>query len=113
MKAASAATVCAAVEPLGCEVLAGQPVSKARHLIQGTSYGAVPPHWDASLMDLSLAVTDEEAKAWRRTLAVREGLYVGYSAAANVCAAVKLLQSGRLRADAVVATVLCDTGLKY
>ena len=44
MKAASAATVCAAVEPLGCEVLAGQPVSKARHLIQGTSYGAVPPH---------------------------------------------------------------------
>ena len=72
MKAASAATVCAAVEPLGCEVLAGQPVSKARHLIQGTSYGAVPPHWDASLMDLSLAVTDEEAKAWRRTLAVRE-----------------------------------------
>ena len=113
MKAASAATVCAAVEPLGCEVLAGQPVSKARHLIQGTSYGAVPPHWDASLMDLSLAVTDEEAEAWRRKLAVREGLYVGYSAAANVCAAVKLLQSGRLRADAVVATVLCDTGLKY
>ena len=87
--------MCAAVEPLGCEVLAGQPVSKARHLIQGTSYGAVPPHWDASLMDLSLAVTDEEAEAWRRKLAVREGLYVGYSAAANVCAAVKLLQSGR------------------
>ena len=35
------------------------------------------------------------------------------ASAATVCAAVKLLQSGRLRADAVVATVLCDTGLKY
>ncbi|WP_223203363.1 hypothetical protein [Achromobacter xylosoxidans] len=44
---------------------------------------------------------------------VREGLYVGYSAAANVCAAAKLLRSGRLRPDAAVATVLCDTGLKY
>ncbi|EMR4172651.1 hypothetical protein R2537_007703, partial [Pseudomonas aeruginosa] len=48
-----------------------------------------------------------------RLLAVREGLYVGYSAAANVCAAAKLLRSGRLRPDAAVATVLCDTGLKY
>lgn len=73
LKAASAATVCAAVEPLGCEVLAGAPVTKARHLIQGTSYGAVPPHWDPSLMDLSIAVTDDEAQEWRRLLAVREG----------------------------------------
>ncbi|MCV6901735.1 PLP-dependent cysteine synthase family protein [Achromobacter xylosoxidans] len=113
LKAASAATVCAAVEPLGCEVLAGAPVTKPRHLIQGTSYGAVPPHWDPSLMDLSIAVADDEAQQWRRLLAVREGLYVGYSAAANVCAAAKLLRSGRLRPDATVATVLCDTGLKY
>lgn len=64
-------------------------------------------------MDLSIAVTDDEAQQWRRLLAVREGLYVGYSAAANVCAAAKLLRSGRLRPDAAVATVLCDTGLKY
>ena len=49
LKAARAATLCAAVEPLGCEVLAGEPVTKARHLIQGTSYGAVPPHWDCLL----------------------------------------------------------------
>lgn len=113
LKAVNPATVCAAVEPQGCEVLAGAPVLKARHVIQGTSYGAVPPHWDATLMDLSLAVTDDEAEDWRRLLAVREGLYVGFSAAANVCAAAKLLQSGRLRPDATVATVLCDTGLKY
>jgi cysteine synthase A len=44
---------------------------------------------------------------------VAPGLYVGYSAAANVSAAANLLQSGQLAADAVVATVLCDTGLKY
>ena len=56
---------------------------------------------------------DSAASAPRRTLAEREGLYVGFSAAANVCAASKLLSSGVLSNDAVGATVLCDTGLKY
>jgi cysteine synthase A len=64
-------------------------------------------------MDLSLAVSDDEVETWRRRLAHEEGLYVGYSAAANVCASVKLLCSRRLKVDAVVVTVLCDTGLKY
>ena len=59
------------------------------------------------------AVTDDEAVRWRRLLATREGLHVGYTAAANVCAAAALLASGRLSADAVAVTVLCDTGLKY
>ena len=107
------AVLCVAVEPAGCQPLARLPVTKPRHLMQGTSYGSVPPHWDSSLMDISIAVTDEEAERWRRLLATREGLYVGYSAAANVCACASLLASGRLPPGAVVATVLCDTGLKY
>lgn len=113
LRAANRATLCAAVEPFGCRPLAGETITKARHMLQGIGYGAIPPHWDPALMDVSLAVTDEEAELWRRKLACEEGLYVGYSAAANVCAASKLLQSGQLHADAVVATVLCDTGLKY
>ena len=88
-------------------------MTKPRHLVQGTSYGSVPPHRDASLMDVSVAVTDGEVEHWRRLLATREGLHVGFSAAANVGACAALLASGRLAADAVVATVLCDTGLKY
>lgn len=113
LKAANPSVICAAVEPSGCRPLAGEAVSRPRHLIQGTSYGAIPPHWDPSLMDLSIAVTDEDAQLWRRRIAKEEGLYVGYSAAANVCAAAALLSSGGLGADALVATVLCDTGLKY
>ena len=113
LKAAAPTTWCVAVEPSGCAPLAGTPVTKPGHLIQGIGYGATPPHWDETLMDESIAVSDDDAKEWRRALAVREGLYVGYSAAANVCAASRLLRSGRLAADAVVATVLCDTGLKY
>ena len=113
LKAANSATICAAVEPLGCRPLAGESVTKARHVLQGVGYGSIPPHWDRALMDISLPVGDEDAEIWRHRLAKEEGLYVGYSAAANVCAAADLLQSGRLKADAVVATVLCDTGLKY
>jgi cysteine synthase len=105
--------LCAAVEPVGCQPLAGLPIVKPRHLLQGTSYGSVPPHWKSSLMDLSLPVTDEDVDRWRRLLATREGLHVGYSAAANVCAASALLSSGRLSPNAVAVTVLCDTGLKY
>ena len=113
LKAANAETVCAAVEPAGNQPLSGDRITKPKHILQGTGYGAIPPHWDASLMDLSIAINDEEAENWRRRLACEEGLYVGYSAAANVCAAVRLLESGRLKNDAVVATMLCDTGLKY
>ena len=105
--------LCVAVEPTGCQPLAGLPVTKPRHLVQGTSYGSVPPRWDSRLIDFSIAVTDEEVEYWRRLLATREGLHVGYSAAANVYACASLLASGRLPDEAVVATVLCDTGLKY
>jgi len=105
--------VCAAVEPEGAEVLAGKPVTKPRHLLQGTGYGTAPPQWAPELMDLSIAIGDAEAQEWRTRLGRLEGLYVGYSAAANVAAAAQLLASGRLPKNALVATVLCDTGLKY
>lgn len=113
LKACSLKIRCFAVEPEGCEPLAGKPVTKPRHLLQGIGYGVIPPHWVACYLDGTFAVGDDEAEQWRGDLARLEGLYVGYSAAANVCAAARLLASGSLGDDAVVATVLCDTGLKY
>lgn len=113
LKKANPDALCAVVEPVGCRPLAGERITRPKHLIQGTGYGLIPPHWDPSLMDLGLAVSDDEAGAMRTRLAREEGLYVGYSAAANVVGAIQLLLSGRLAPDAVVATVLCDTGLKY
>ena len=105
--------ICAAVEPEGCEVLAGRPVVRSRHLLQGTGYGDVPPQWDAALADVFAAVSDAEAIHFRELLAGKEGLHVGFSAAANVCASVKLIESGRLGKSPTVVTILCDTGLKY
>lgn len=105
--------LCAAVEPEGAEVLAGKPLVKPKHRLQGTGYALIPPQWDPALADLFLAVSDEDATEWRRLLATREGLHVGFSSGANVCAAARLLASGRLPPEATVVTILCDTGLKY
>ncbi|GMV93474.1 MAG: cysteine synthase [Candidatus Hydrogenedentota bacterium] len=104
---------CAAVEPEGAEILAGKPVTNPAHNMQGIGYGMKVPHWREELVDQYLAVTSEEAAAWRADLARVEGLHVGYSAAANVCASVKLAKSGLAGAVPVIATILCDTGLKY
>jgi cysteine synthase A len=104
---------CAPVEPRGAEVLAGKDIVKPDHLLQGTGYSLVPPQWDPNLADGFLEVSDEEATDYRRLLAEKEGLHVGFSAAANVCAAAKLMDSGRLGSSPSVVTILCDTGLKY
>lgn len=113
LKGVAPAVRCIAVEPEGCEVLAGKPVVKARHTLQGTGYGSVPPHWDPGLVDGFAAVSDADARLYKERLAHEEGLHVGFSAAANVCAAVRLIESGQLGPEPTVATVLCDTGLKY
>jgi cysteine synthase len=104
---------CFAVEPAGAEVLAGRLITKSQHLLQGAGYARVPPQWDAALLDGALAVSDDEAAAMRRRLGAEEGVYVGYSAAANVAAALQLFDRGIVAQGATVATVLCDTGLKY
>ncbi len=104
---------CLAVEPAGAQVLAGQPVTQPCHLLQGTGYGIVPPLWDPAAADGFIAVTDQEATLYRSLLAGMEGLHVGYSGAANVCAAVKAIEGGALGSAPTVVTVLCDTGLKY
>jgi cysteine synthase len=111
LKRVSASVRCWAVEPEGARVLAGLPVRNAQHLLQGAGYAMVPPQWQAELADGFLAVTDEEAQAMRQRLGREEGLYVGYSAAANVVAALRLLE-GPMQGG-TVATVLCDSGLKY
>lgn len=102
-----------AVEPALSRPLAGRPVESAQHVLQGTGYGAVPPLCRGFVADGYLDVSDDEAVRYQRDLGRLEGLFVGLSSAANVCAASKLAASGELGTNPTVATLLCDTGLKY
>ncbi|HRE52978.1 MAG TPA: cysteine synthase family protein [Flavitalea sp.] len=103
--------ICIAVEPQNAAILKTGRVIDPRHIIQGTSYGIVPPHWDSSLADDIITVDDQEVERVTKLLSHEQGLYVGYSSGANVAAAIQYLKGSK---DAInIATILCDTGYKY
>jgi cysteine synthase len=111
LKARNAAIRCIAAEPAGAMALAGCPVTRTGHRIQGTGYNMVPPLWDPGLCDGYVGVTDEDALRATRLLACREGIFAGVSSGANVWAALEIARD--LPDGGVVVTVCPDTGLKY
>jgi cysteine synthase A len=103
---------CFIAEPEGAAVLAGQTATYPNHRIQGGGYSMA----DLSLLnpahiDGYVQVADEEAIQLARQLAAEEGIFAGFSAGANVAAAVKLLAE-TWRGKTVVV-LICDSGLKY
>lgn len=102
---------CFPLEPEDAPYLAGGNIKSTRHRIQGGGYAFKPDFWDESLVDGYLTVSDAEAMNMARDLASKEGIFTGFSGGANVCGAVKLKDVvGR---NAVVVTVLPDSGMKY
>jgi cysteine synthase A len=117
--------LCYVVEPVGAAVLAGQEVTNSNHRIQGGGYimkelPAMNPtdsngeakKDESALVDGYIQVTDDRAIEVSRNLARLEGIFGGFSAGANVCAALELLKSDE-HAGGTVAVMICDSGLKY
>jgi cysteine synthase A len=103
---------CYAVEPEGAEALARGDISRPDHPIQGGGY-LMPDlaHLEGIGLTGCLKVSGAEARDTARRLAREEGIFAGYSAGANVAAALRLL-SGPVKGS-TVAVVICDSGLKY
>jgi cysteine synthase B len=85
--------------------------------LEGLKYmptAIVPPIYDPALADRNIDMPTERAYAMAKRLARTEGLLVGVSAAAAVCAAIDVAReeaaAGR---DAVIVTILCDSADKY
>ncbi len=104
---------CYIVEPTGAAILAGQPVLRPNHRIQGGGYAMarLPMLEPQAHIDGFLQVSDNEAIAAVRRLARDEGIFAGFSSGANLAAALQLL-SGPCRGK-TVAILICDSGLKY
>ena len=81
------------------------------HRIEGIGIGFVPPLWDPSDASEIATVSSAEAHDMARRLAREEGLFAGASSGANVVAALRVARV--LGPDATVATILCDSGVKY
>jgi cysteine synthase B len=88
------------------------------HGIEGAKHMAsaiVPKIYDPRLADHNLEIATEDAYAMARQLSRNAGLLVGISSAAAVVGCLKIarelpLITGR---EAVIVTILCDSGDKY
>jgi cysteine synthase len=103
-------TTIVAVEPATSPVLSGG--TPGPHKIQGIGAGFVPEVLDRSVIDETIAVSDEDALETARLAAQREGILAGISAGANIRAALEVAARSELAGKRVV-TVVCDSGERY
>ncbi len=100
----------AAVEPQSSPVLSGG--AAGAHAIQGIGAGFVPKVLDTDIYDEIIPVSDADAYAAGREIAVREGLLVGISSGAALYAASQLAKRPENRGKVIVA-LLPDSGDRY
>jgi cysteine synthase len=98
-----------AAEPAESSVLSGK--TRGAHRIEGIGIGFVPPHWKPDEVNEIQSATTEEAMAMCRRLAREEGIFAGTSSGLNVIVALRVAQ--RLGPDAMVGTIMIDSGLRY
>ncbi len=103
-------TLVVAVEPASSPVLSGG--KPGPHKIQGIGAGFVPGVLDRSVIDETVAVSDEDALETARLAARREGVLAGISAGANLSAALEVAGRPEMAGKRVV-TVVCDSGERY
>ena len=96
-------------EPTEAQLLDGKDWKP--HKIQGWTPDFVPAVLDREIFDERLPVTDTAAVATARSLAHREGIFVGISAGATFAAALEL--AGRAPEGSTILTMLPDTGERY
>ncbi len=100
------------LEPTGAAALAGETVARPEHPIQGGGYAMAEL---AFLRDVAVdgyvTVDGDVARDTTRALAREEGIFGGFSAGANVAAALELLAGPEK--GGVIGVVICDSGLKY
>ena len=88
------------------------------HGIEGAKHmdsAIVPKIYDPQIADQNLEIATEDAYAMARHLSRNAGLLVGISAAAAVVGCLKIARELPLRKgrEAVIVTILCDSGDKY
>jgi len=99
-----------AVEPESCPVLSQG--KSGPHGLQGLSSGHVPKVLDQSVIDRIETVSDADAIAMAKALALYEGMPVGISSGATMVAAIRLAQQPEYK-DKNIVVILADTAERY
>ena len=99
-----------AVEPAASPLLSKG--FAAPHKIQGIGANFVPETLNKEIYDEVITVSDENAMETGKYLAQNEGLLVGISSGAAVCAAKEIAQRDENK-DKMIVVLLPDTGERY
>ena len=110
LKAHNPAIVAVAVEPENSAVLSGG--TPGPHKLQGIGAGFIPANFDKGIVDAIEKVSDHDAMATMKELAVREGIFAGISSGAALAAAIKIAQIPENEGRTIVV-ILPDTGQRY
>ncbi|MBQ8587754.1 MAG: cysteine synthase A, partial [Clostridia bacterium] len=98
------------VEPLSSPFLTQGKAGT--HKIQGIGAGFVPDVYDDKYCDEIICVSDEDAINYAKQMALCEGILVGISSGAALCAAKSLAQKEENKGKNIVV-LLPDTGERY
>ena len=104
--------------PVISQTLAGESLTPGPHKIQGTGAGFVPKNLhlksDSGFDQIleCVKVSNDDAFAMARRLAAEEGILVGISTGANVCAAIEVAKRPENK-DKNIVTIACSTGERY
>jgi len=99
-----------AVEPATSSILSGE--SAGSHKIQGIGAGFIPKILNTTIYDEVIKVSDKDAFSHAKEIAKTEGLLVGISSGANICATFQVASRPENRGKTFV-TILCDTAERY
>lgn len=108
LKSKNSAIKIIAVEPASSPVLSNG--AAGAHKIQGIGAGFVPEILNTEIYDEVITVTDEDAFAYAREAAQKEGIFVGISSGAALCAATEI---ARKNAGKKIVVVFPDSGDRY
>lgn len=98
--------------PVITQTLQGEPIAPGPHKIQGTGAGFVPNNLNLKIVDRVIQVSNEDAIATARRLAIEEGILGGISTGANVWAALQVAALPE-NAGKLIVTIGCSTGERY
>ncbi|MGI6087144.1 MAG: cysteine synthase A [Kiritimatiellia bacterium] len=101
-----------AQSPVISQALAGKPLQPGPHQIQGIGAGFIPKVLNLKIVDEAVPVDQAEAMEYARRAAREEGLFVGISSGAALCAAATVARRPENRNRMIVA-IMPSFGERY